>query len=358
MLARDLLPEIQLNDVWGRARLAPHVKESSLGQPAAALKSIYEPIQGEIDRFEATLDRELAHENPFVTQLLKHSTKFQGKRVRPALLLHSAHILGGEVTDVHVQLSAVVEMLHTATLVHDDVLDEALIRRQVKTLNNVWGNEASILFGDYLFAKAYTLAAKIHNRDANLILAKTVEEMCVGELWQISTKFNFDMDEEQYCKVIYGKTGSLFATACRLGSVDSVAPAAQVNALANYGACFGTAFQIIDDCLDITGDEREMGKSLGTDLEKGKLTLPVIKLLRELPPQERKKLQDLIVSRDGADKKSVVQRMIRERDILSYCTRRATEFVEDAKSGLRQLPDSLHVEALVSLADFVLERRV
>jgi octaprenyl-diphosphate synthase len=335
-----------------------NTKETKLGQAAAALKSIYEPIQAEIDRFEETLSRELAHENLFVTQLLKHSTKFQGKRVRPALLLHSAHILGGEVTDVHIALSAVVEMLHTATLVHDDVLDEALIRRQVKTLNNVWGNEASILFGDYLFAKAYTLAAKIHNRDANMILARTVEEMCVGELWQISTKFNFDMDEDQYCKVIYGKTGSLFATACRLGSVGSGAPAAHVDALANYGACFGTAFQIIDDCLDITGDESEMGKSLGTDLEKGKLTLPVIKLLRDLSGRERKDLQDLLVSKDGADKKSVVLKMIRERDILAYCTRRATEFVEDAKSGLRQLPDSMHVEALVSLADFVLERRV
>jgi octaprenyl-diphosphate synthase len=333
-------------------------KETKLGQAAAALKSIYEPIQGEIDRFEETLARELAHENPFVTQLLKHSTKFQGKRVRPALLLHSAHILGGEVTDIHIALSAVVEMLHTATLVHDDVLDEALIRRQVKTLNNVWGNEASILFGDYLFAKAYTLAAKIHHRDANMILARTVEEMCVGELWQISTKFNFDMDEDQYCKVIYGKTGSLFATACRLGSVGSGAAAAHVEALANYGACFGTAFQIVDDCLDITGDESEMGKSLGTDLEKGKLTLPVIKLLRELPPRDRKDLQDLIVSKNGADKKSVVLKMIRERDILAYCNRRAAEFVEDAKSGLRQLPDSLHVDALVNLADFVLDRRI
>ena len=164
----------------------------------------------------------------------------------------------------------------------------------------MWGNEASILFGDYLFAKAYTLAAKLHNRDANMILARTVEEMCVGELWQISTKFNFDMDEEQYFKVIYHKTGSLFATACRLGSVDSGAPAAQVDALANYGACFGTAFQIIDDCLDITGDEREMGKSLGTDLEKGKLTLPVIKLLRDLQVGDRKALQDLLASRNGA----------------------------------------------------------
>jgi octaprenyl-diphosphate synthase len=329
-----------------------------LGQAAAALKSIYEPIQAEVDRFEETLRRELSHENPFVTQLLKHSTKFQGKRVRPALLLHAAHILGGEVTEIHIALSAVVEMLHTATLVHDDVLDEALLRRQVKTLNNVWGNEASILFGDYLFAKAYTLAAKIHNREANMILAKTVEEMCVGELWQISTKFNFDMDEEQYFKIIYHKTGSLFATACRLGSVDSGAPAAQVEALANYGACFGTAFQIIDDCLDITGDEREMGKSLGTDLEKGKLTLPVIKLLRDLQTRDRKELQDLLASRNGVDKKSHVLKMIRERDILSYCNRRATDFIEDAKAGLRQIPDSLHVEALLNLADFVLDRRV
>lgn len=329
-----------------------------MGQAAAALKSIYEPIQSEVDRFEATLQRELAHENPFVTQLLKHSTKFQGKRVRPALLLHSAHILGGEVSEVHIALAAVVEMLHTATLVHDDVLDEALLRRQVKTLNNVWGNEASILFGDYLFAKAYTLAAKLHHREANMILAKTVEEMCVGELWQISTKFNFDMDEDQYHKVIYHKTGSLFATACRLGSVDSGASAAHVEALANYGACFGTAFQIVDDCLDITGDEREMGKSLGTDLEKGKLTLPVIKLLRDLDVRDRKELQDLLVARNGVDKKAHVLKMIRERDILSYCTRRAADLIEDAKAGLRQLPDSLHVEALVSLADFILDRRV
>jgi octaprenyl-diphosphate synthase len=330
-----------------------------LGQAAAPLKSIYEPIQGEIARFEAALQAESANSNIFVNQLLKHSTKFQGKRVRPALLLHSAHILCGEVTDVHISLAAVVEMLHTATLVHDDVLDEALLRRQVKTLNNVWGNEASILFGDYLFAKAYTLAAKVHNRDANIILSRTVEEMCVGELWQISTKFNFDMDEEQYLKVIYHKTGSLFATACRLGSVGSGAPADQVEALANYGACFGTAFQIIDDCLDITGDESEMGKSLGTDLEKGKLTLPVIKLLRELPERERKELQDLLASRTKeVDRKGVVMKMIRERDILAYTLRRATEFVEDARAGLRRLPDSLHVEALHSLAEFVLDRRI
>ena len=314
---------------------------------AAALKSIYEPIQHEIQRVEETLQRELAHENPFVTQLLKHSTKFQGKRARPAVLLHCAHILG-EVTDVHIALGAVVEMLHTATLVHDDVLDEAGVRRQVKTLNNVWGNEASILFGDYLFAKAYTLAAKLHNRDANTILSKTVEQLCVGELWQISTKFNFDIDEAQYYKIIEHKTGSLFSTACRLGAVGNGADPAQVDALARYGACVGIAFQIVDDCLDITGDEAEMGKSLGTDLDKGKLTLPVIKLLRDLAPRERKSLQDLLASHE----------LLRERDLVTWSMRRAQDFIDEAKGLLRGFRDSAHVESLLNLADFFLDRRV
>jgi len=327
-----------------------------LGQAAIALKGIYEPIQHEIQRVEEVLKTELANENPFVNQLVKHSTKFQGKRVRPALLLHCAHILG-EVTDVHIRLGAVVELLHSATLVHDDVLDEALLRRQVKTLNNIWGNEASILFGDYLFAKAYTLCAKLHHREANLILSQTVEEMCVGELSQIATKFNFDLNEDQYTKVIQYKTGSLFSTSCRLGSVGNGADPRVVDGLATYGTCLGIAFQIVDDCLDITGDETEMGKSLGSDLEKGKLTLPVLKLLRELPARERKDLQDLLSAKDGSDKKSAVMRLIQERDILNWSMRRAAEFVEEAKSGLRGLRDSVHTEALHQLADFILDRR-
>jgi octaprenyl-diphosphate synthase len=330
-----------------------------LGQSAASLKSLYEPIQAEIERVEAELRRELRHENPFVTQLLDHSQRFQGKRVRPALLLHAALIQGGAVRDLHVSLAAVVEMLHTATLVHDDVLDEALLRRRVKTINNAWGNEASILFGDYLFAKAYTLAAKLHHREANTILARTVEDMCVGELWQISTKFNLDLDEAQYLQVIHAKTGALFATACRLGSVGSGAPAEAVEALSTFGSAFGTAFQIIDDCLDIAGDEGEMGKSLGTDLEKGKLTLPVIKLLRDAAPAERRELQEALSTPDDAGRrKTLVLSKIRERDVLPYCQRRAADFVDQAKASLRRFPESPSTECLLSLADFVLERRV
>ncbi len=320
------------------------------------LKGIYEPIQGEIDRVEDVLGRELAHENPFIGRLLRHSSKFQGKRIRPALLLHCAHILGG-VSDVHISLGAVVEMLHNATLVHDDVLDEALLRRKVKTLNEVWGNEASILFGDYLFAKAYALCAKLHNREANLILAHTVDDMCVGELSQIATKFDFDIDEERYLKVIRHKTASLFSAACRLGTVGSGADPRGAESLARYGDNVGMAFQIVDDCLDITGNEQEAGKSLGTDLEKGKLTLPVIKLLRELPPPERRELQELLISSDDAAKKEIVLRLIRERDILGYSLGRAAAFVEEAKSLLSHVHDSVYVENLHALADFILDRR-
>lgn len=329
-----------------------------MSQVSAALKDIFEPIQGELDRVEDVLRQELAHDNPFVGQMLEHSTQFQGKRIRPALLLHCAQILGG-VTDTHVALAAAVEMLHSATLIHDDVLDEALLRRQVKTLNRVWGNEASILFGDYLFARAYALCARLHNREANLILARTVEEMCVGELSQISLKFNFDVDEEQYFRVIRLKTASLFATACRLGGVGQRPDPAASEALAHYGMCVGTAFQIVDDCLDLTGDERVVGKSLGTDLEKGKLTLPVIQLLRQLPPDGRRSLEKLITGLDGAaDKKAEVLRLVRERDLIRRSLDRASALVEEAKNNLRRVPDSPGLGNLAALADFVLRRRI
>jgi octaprenyl-diphosphate synthase len=328
-----------------------------LSQVSAALKDIFEPIQGDLDRVEEVLRQELAHDNPFVGQLLEHSSRFQGKRVRPALLLHCAQILGG-VTDLHVALGAAVEMLHNATLIHDDVLDEAHLRRQVKTLNRTWGNEASILFGDYLFARAYALCARLHNREANLILARTVEEMCVGELSQISLKFNFDIDEEQYHRVIRLKTASLFATACRLGGVGHRADPAAVEALAHYGMCVGTAFQIVDDCLDLTGDESEVGKSLGTDLEKGKLTLPLIQLLRQLPADERRSLENLLAGRNGtADKRTEVLRLVRERDLIRQSLARAAAMVEDGKASLRRVPDSMGLANLVALADFVLRRR-
>ncbi len=336
---------------------SPHGSDG-LQEKTASLTELYDPIRSDVGRVEAIIQRELANPNPFVTALLSHSTRFQGKRIRPALLLYSARIAGIEPRESHRALAAVVEILHTATLLHDDVLDEAEVRRNVPTMNRAWGNEPSILFGDYLFAKAFRVCAELHNREANLILTRAVEDICVGELSQIAGKFNFDLDEESYLRIIRLKTAVLFSTACRLGCLETEAEPEIVEALASYGDKFGVAFQIVDDCLDITGDERQMGKSLGTDLAKGKPTLPLIKLLREMPSDERRDLERVLATPDGiADKRSTVTRLVRERDTLAYSFGRARDFVEEAKASLRELPASPLIENLMSLADFVIARR-
>ena len=239
-----------------------------------------------------------------------------------------------------------------------DVLDEARIRRQEGTMNAVWGNEASVLFGDLLFAKAFTLCARLHNREANRILSQTVESMCIGELSQIGTKGNFNLDENEYLTIIRRKTADLFATACRLGSVGWETDKETVEALGRFGLAFGLAFQIIDDCLDIVGDEREVGKSLGTDLEKGKPTLPIIKMLRDLPPSKRKEMQEILAAGVNG-KKDFLLATLRERDAIGYAQQRAQRFLEEAKAELRAVPcrDPQLVENLVSLADFGLARR-
>ena len=329
-----------------------------LQEKTASLSDLYDPIRSDVARVEAIIHRELAHPNPFVTALLRHSTRFQGKRIRPALLLYSARIAGIEPGEPHLALAAVVEILHTATLLHDDVLDEADVRRNVPTMNREWGNEPSILFGDYLFAKAFRICAGLHDREANLILTRAVEDICVGELSQIAGKFNFDLDEESYLRIIRLKTAVLFSTACRLGCLETGVEPGVAEALASYGEKFGIAFQIVDDCLDITGDERTMGKSLGTDLAKGKPTLPIIKLLREMAAAERRDFERVLTAPDGvAEKRSTVNRLVRERDTLAYSFARARDFVEEAKASLRELTPSPLVDNLASLADFVIARQ-
>ena len=324
---------------------------------APTLQELYGPIQGDIDRVETILQDELKSDNPFLASLVAHSHKFGGKRMRSAMLLYAARICGG-TTPVHASLSAVVELLHSATLVHDDVLDEALLRRRVDTLNSRWGNETSILFGDYLFAKAFILCSRLNNHEANRILGRTAQDMCEGELSQIGTKYDVTIGEERYLKIIELKTARLFSTACRLGSVGWETDRAHVEALASYGLNFGIAFQIVDDVLDLAGEEAEVGKSLGTDLEKGKLTLPVIRLLRGLPDRRRRELQELIASPDGLPgKRDTILSLVREQGILDACLERAHGFLAGAREALDVFGDSPDAASLRELAGFALNRR-
>src|SRR5262249_40256168 len=212
-----------------------------------------------------------------------HSSELRGKRLRPALVLLAGQACGG-TRPAHPVVAAVVEMIHTATLVHDDILDEASVRRHAATVNAEWGNETAVLLGDYLFTHAFHLAASLDSTRACRWIGHATNKVCEGEMQQVHHRGDLDLDEAGYFAIIEGKTAELTAVSCRLGASSAGASDATVAGLERYGRNLGIAFQIADDVLDIWGDERVTGKSLGTDLEKQKLTLPIILLLRLVEP--------------------------------------------------------------------------
>jgi octaprenyl-diphosphate synthase len=275
-----------------------------------------------------------------------------GKRLRPALLFLSGRA-AGEVTEAHMRFALAVEAIHAATLVHDDVLDEATLRRSRPTMNVLWGNEASVLFGDYLFTHAFQVASSAGEKRALEIIAAAAVAVCEGELLQIAERGNLQLTEERYREIVAKKTAVLCESACRLGAALAGADAAAEESLAAYGRGVGVAFQIVDDCLDLTGDEHEVGKSLGTDLRKGKYTLPIIHFLRA-----DGKAADM-VRRAAAD----VSRLGELRDALvgngsmEYALSVAREQIEGAKASVAAVGTREIRAALEKLADYVVARR-
>src|SRR5437667_958863 len=240
-------------------------------QPAVDL---FSPISRDLEEVERILAQQLAGQRPCVEPLTTHLRGYRGKRLRPALLLLVAHACG-RITPAHRTLAAVVEMIHTATLVHDDVLDEALVRRHLPTVNAGWGNQTSILLGDFLFTHAFHLASTV-DAEACRLIGEATNRVCEGELQQCSECGNLDLSEDDYLDMIDGKTAELTACCCRLGAAYSGKEPDIVERLAGYGRRLGIAFQIADDLLDLVGEEQATGKSLGTDVDQRKLTLPLI----------------------------------------------------------------------------------
>lgn len=331
------------------ARAAPSVPEGASVPMDLAL--LYAPIERDLERVEARLQGNLESSYPVLKQLVAHVSQFRGKRLRPALLLLSARACG-EVAEIHESLGAIVELIHTATLVHDDVLDEATLRRNVESLHLRWGNEMSVLFGDYLFARAFHLVAALESQAALAILARASEEICVGEMLQTYERWNLGLGEAHYLSIIEKKTASLFGAACRLGAHYAGAPAALAAALETFGVNFGLAFQIVDDYVDLTGEEGRAGKSLGTDLVKGKLTLPLIRLLAAVPAGRRQEVADLCSGAAGLEERRArLARLLDEYAIHAAALERATHFAGQAKAALGPLPPSPARDRLGWLAD-------
>ena len=316
---------------------------------------LYAPVAPELEAVEDILRSELSSDDRFVDGLVKHAFRLGGKRLRPALVLLSAKATGALKRE-HVVLAAVVEMIHTATLVHDDVLDEATLRRHRETINARSDNEASVLVGDFLFTHAFALASSLETTFACRVIGRSTNIVCSGELRQIHSRGNFELTEAEYLDIIEAKTAELCACCCRLGAHYAGADPQVEHALDRYGRNLGIAFQIADDLLDLVGDEASAGKSLGTDFEKQKLTLPLIRLLTSSPSDERRELVAKL-RRGGNGARIELAGGLERTDALAYARGKAMQYAQDALEELKLLPDSPARDVLAQMTELVVARR-
>jgi octaprenyl-diphosphate synthase len=322
-------------------------------KPGFSPGGLFAPIARDLDEVERVLDTALEGTRPCVGPLLAHLRHYRGKRLRPVLVLLTARACG-RITPAHHTLAAVVEMIHTATLVHDDVLDDAAVRRHLPTVNAGWGNQTSILLGDYLFTHAFHLASSVDAQACRLI-GETTNRVCEGELQQGSERGNLELSEEEYLDIIDGKTAELTACCCRIGALYSGVVPGVVEALSRFGRWLGMAFQIADDLLDLVGEERATGKSLGSDVEQQKLTLPLIRLLNSVPAESAARLRH-ILSSPGNHKREALSSYFAQSDALAYARHRAEEYAVRARTELNCLVPSSCRTILETLPDRVVHR--
>ncbi len=321
---------------------------------SSALASLTDCIRPQLAAVEDLFHLELGSELGCVNTLIKHVSRFRGKMLRPSLVLLSGKACG-ELTEAHNVIATVVEMVHMATLVHDDVLDEAELRRKGATINHLRGNEAAVLLGDYLISHSFHLCSSLGSQRASRLIGRTTNQVCEGELLQIDNRNNLDLTEDTYLRIITRKTASLCATCCLLGAELAGATPEQVKRLELYGLSLGTAFQIQDDILDIVGDARTVGKTLGIDVEKGKMTLPMIHFMRTAPAEHRTLLRSLLDSPD-AEKVDRIRNLLLPTDSIDYAKDRARKLVTRARETLHGLPESEPRRVLDAMAEFVVAR--
>lgn len=321
---------------------------------STALSALTDCIGSEMAAVDRMFSQELRSDLACVNVLVKHVSRFRGKMLRPSLVLLWGKACG-DLTDAHIAVATVVEMVHMSTLVHDDVLDEAELRRKGATLNHLRGNESAVLLGDYLISHSYHLCSSLESQFASRVIGRTTNELCEGELLQIENRNNLELDEETYLTIISRKTASLTSACCTLGAKMSNASPELIQQANVYGRSLGVAFQIQDDILDIIGDTRAVGKTLGIDIEKVKLTLPMIHFLRTAPKEHRLLLRSLLESREP-DKVEKIRNLITPSKSLAYARERAQYYVDQARASLKGLPDGEPRQVLDMIADFVITR--
>lgn len=324
------------------------------------LNLVYQTLKPELNQLEKSLNRIFNKQDGLGRKLYFQQAHSRGKRLRPALLFLSAHAVG-KIKSIHLKLALVIELIHNASLVHDDVLDEARLRRCIPTVNQEWGNETAILFGDLVFANAFRVCAIIKSNNAIRIISKTANQMCYGELSHMSKKYDLSLTEEEYLKIIENKTASLFSAACYLGALFATTNIKYHLVLKKYGLNLGLAYQIIDDYLDWMDTEESTGKTAGTDLLKGRITLPLIRLHQVLPNSKRKILREFISSAKEASSKNdsfvaqkrEIKNLMTDYKIAENILKSADSYIRKAQSALGKLPHSNRHELLDEIAQSI-----
>jgi octaprenyl-diphosphate synthase len=325
-------------------------------EKAPVLSQIFEPIRRDLELVDREFVRHVESQVAVIPQIGRYIQTSGGKRVRPAVLLMAAR-LSGYQGDRAVLYAAVVEFIHTATLVHDDIIDDSELRRGRLAVHSRWGNDITVLLGDYLYIKSMALALTHDTLDIVRLLCDVTLRMIEGELYQLTKNGDADITEDEHLDIIRRKTAFLFGGCAQIGGMLGKVSPEQEEALREYGFNLGIAFQLVDDLLDFTGDLSALGKPVGADLREGKMTLPLIHMMREGEPVGDAIVREIIASRTATDDQwRELLSLLRAHRSIEYAHKQAVDYAERAKRPLYAFPPSSERDALLALPDFVLSR--
>ena len=332
------------------------VRLSERGAGAIDINGVFRYLERDLRAVERLLASNLKSATPVISAVGKHITLSGGKRIRPALLLLCADACGYRGAR-RIGLSAATEYMHTATLLHDDVVDLGMVRRGKPSANMVFGNSVSVLVGDFMFARASQLIVDNGGPDIFKVYARTLVSIAEGEVMQLAKTHDVEITEKQYLDVIYRKTASFFAAICEVGAMLAEADKKVRQTINGYGRCVGMAFQLIDDALDYAGAEKKLGKRLFQDLREGKITLPLLHALREAGDAERKRALKALAGKKLTEPEiAFLAELVKRNGGVEYTVSRAEDFIRRGKQYLRPLPDSKAKDAMAVLADYVVSR--
>lgn len=314
-----------------------------------------EPVRADLETFDTRLHDYLRADSPLISSIARHLLKTKGKRIRPAFLFLSARAADC-FAEPAIDASLSIELIHTATLLHDDVVDESEMRRGQETVNHKWKNLISVLMGDYIFAKAFRIMVDTGSMELIAAISQATERLSVGELRQIEETRNYTLSEEEYFDIIADKTASLFSVSCETGPILARRDASVRKRFAEFGEKVGTAFQVADDLLDFVGDPEITGKELGIDVFNGHVTLPLIYSLRSVGEPSRREIIHLLKEKEGESSFERIHSFVHESGGLDYASRRASELSEQALDSISHVGQSIYLDSLTGMVRFAVAR--